>query len=98
MKADPEKLKYADKDGISHYYKQGDRLDSRHLYGPSTRNVKIESWWCQLRGGATDRWITFFNELAGYAIFRDNNLADQIAMYAIYVPIIRDEIGQFVRL
>jgi hypothetical protein len=97
-KAGPKKLKYTDENGISHYYEQGDRLDSCHLYGPSTRNVKIESWWRQLRGGATDRWITFFNELAGYAIFRDNNLADQIAMYAIYGPIIRDELGRFVRL
>jgi hypothetical protein len=47
-KAGPKKLKYTDEDGISHYYEQGDRLDSCHLYGPSTRNVKIESWWRQL--------------------------------------------------
>ena len=97
-KAGPKKLKYTDSDGTSHFYAQGDRLDSCHLYGPSTRNVRIESWWRQLRRGATDRWITFFNELAGYAIFKENVVADQIAMYAIYGPIICDELATFVSL
>ncbi|KAF5137870.1 hypothetical protein E5D57_001649 [Metarhizium anisopliae] len=79
-KAGSKKLKYTDEDGISHHYEQGDWLDSCHPYGPSRRNAKIEPWWRQLRGGATDRWIAFFNGLASHAIFRDNDLADQIAM------------------
>ncbi|CAG9938550.1 unnamed protein product [Clonostachys rosea f. rosea IK726] len=94
----PRKLKFIDNDGVEHYYSQGDRLSSCHMYGPSKRNIRIESWWRQLRQGATDRWIVFFNELAGYAIFRENNKADQIALYAIYGPLIQDELAQFVTL
>jgi hypothetical protein len=54
-KIGPKKIQYTDEDGIVHFYAQGDRLDSCHLYGPSTRNIRIESWWRQLRRGITDR-------------------------------------------
>ncbi len=94
----PKRIKYTDEAGNYEYYEQGDRIDSCHLYGPSTRNVRIESWWRRLRQGATERWIAFFNELAGYAMFRDGNVADQIAIYAIYGPVIRDELAKFVEL
>lgn len=87
-KAGPKKVKYIDDDGIVHYYAQGDRLSSYYLYGPSTSNVRIKSWWRQLRRGATKRWIFFFNELLGYGLFRENTTADQIAIYAIYGSII----------
>uniref|UniRef100_A0A8H7N332 Integrase core domain-containing protein n=1 Tax=Bionectria ochroleuca TaxID=29856 RepID=A0A8H7N332_BIOOC len=97
-KLGPKKLKFIDIDGIEHFYTQGDRLSSCHLYGPSTRNIRIESWWRQLRHGVTDRWIAFFNELAGYAVFREESQADQIAIYAIYGGIIRDELARFVSL
>lgn len=97
-KAGPKKVKYTDEAGNIHYYEQGDRLDSCHLYGPSTSNVRIESWWRQHRRGVTDRWISFFNELMGYSLFRENNIADQITIYAIYGSIIRDELAKFVQL
>ena len=42
-KEGPKKVKYTDEDGNIHYYAQGDRLDSYYLYGPSIRNVRIES-------------------------------------------------------
>jgi hypothetical protein len=97
-KAGPKRVKYTDEDGNIHCYAQGDRLDSCHLYGSSTRNVRIESWWRQLRRGVTDRWITYFNELIGYGLFREDSLIDQVAFYAIYGQIIRDELADFVNL
>jgi hypothetical protein len=60
--------------------------------------VRIESWWRQLRRGVTDRWITFFIELIGYGLFREDSLVDQVAVYAIYDQIIRDELADFVNL
>lgn len=53
----PAEITYEDRNGITHRYCQGDRITSCHMYGPSTRNVRIESWWRSLRGGASDRWI-----------------------------------------
>jgi hypothetical protein len=53
----PAEITYEDADGVTHRYRQGDRIQSCHMYGPSTRNVRIESWWRSLRGGASDRWI-----------------------------------------
>lgn len=97
-KAGPQRLRLVDNNGIDQFYQQGDRLESCHLYGPSTGNIRIESWWLQLRLGATSRWITFFNELTSFAILREGNVDDQIAIYAIFGPMIRDELAQFVRL
>lgn len=93
-----KKLKYTDEDGNSQYYAQGDRLSSCHVYNPSPRNLRIESWWQQRRQGVIERWTTFFDELVGYAIYRESTTADQIAAYAIYGPILRDELACFVDL
>ncbi|KAM4063282.1 hypothetical protein HRG_013846 [Hirsutella rhossiliensis] len=56
--------------------------------------------WCLdgLRAGASDRWISFFNELASSAVFVESRLSDQIALYAIYTPMIKDEFATFVDL
>ncbi|KAM4062484.1 hypothetical protein HRG_013658 [Hirsutella rhossiliensis] len=51
-----------------------------------------------LRVGASERWISFFNELAHSALFIESMLSDQIALYAIYTPMIRDEFATFVDL
>lgn len=53
----PAEISYEDEAGNQHRYRQGERIQSCHMYGPSTRNIRIESWWSQLRKGATDRWI-----------------------------------------
>lgn len=94
----PAEITYEDADGVTHRYRQGDRIQSCHMYGPSTRNVRIESWWRSLRGGASDRWISFFAELASTAYFIEGDVVDQIALYAIYAPQIQDEFADFVDL
>lgn len=55
--ANPATITYQDEEGRIHTYDQGNLLRSYHMYGPSTRNVRIESWWKQLRQGSSDRWI-----------------------------------------
>lgn len=55
--AGPADITYEDENNITHHYRQGNRIQSCHMYGPSTKNVRVESWWRQLRFSATDRWI-----------------------------------------
>jgi hypothetical protein len=54
-KARPASITYEDQDGIQHHYHQGDRITSCHIYSLNTRNVRIKSWWRQLRQGASNR-------------------------------------------
>lgn len=55
--ADGTEFTYENEDNTLSTYHQDNRIQSRHMYGPSTRNTRIESWWHQLRNGVTDRWI-----------------------------------------
>ncbi|KAG6171952.1 hypothetical protein E4U51_008021 [Claviceps purpurea] len=89
---------YEDTNGNQQTCTQGSRIDSCHLYGESTRNIRIESWWRQLRKGCTDFWISYFARLCGQNLFRSENYVDQIALYAVYGPMIQGEIGDFVDL
>ncbi len=50
-------ISYEDEEGNTHIHRQGNRLSSVHLWGPSTKNIKIESWFRPFREGAIDRWI-----------------------------------------
>ncbi|KAL4972933.1 hypothetical protein BDW66DRAFT_169115 [Aspergillus desertorum] len=52
-----------------------------YLYGTSTTNQRIEAWWLQLTHGMVCRY----------------RLSDRIALYAIYIPLLRVQIPPFVR-
>lgn len=107
-------VSFEDEAGQIQTHRQGNLIESCHMYGPSTRNIKIECWWRLLRQGASDRWIvsysrtkiesllifseTFSHELIDNGLFSPDNLADQIAVYAIYGPMIRNEFADFVQL
>ncbi|KAL4732819.1 hypothetical protein BDV11DRAFT_210668 [Aspergillus similis] len=54
-----------------------------YLYGTSTANQKIEAWWLQLTRGVIVRYRTYFQGL--------------VALYAIYMPILRVQVTSFVR-
>ncbi len=75
---------------------QGDRLDSCHLFGTSTANVRIESWWRILTNGASERWISYFGFLVSIGLLVSDNPVHLIALYAIYGPILRHEFSAFV--
>ncbi|OTB10518.1 hypothetical protein K445DRAFT_317135 [Daldinia sp. EC12] len=95
---DQSVITYKDEQGVVHQHRQGTRLSSVHLMGPSTRNIKIESWWRLFRSGSTDRWIAFKSELINNGLFIPNDKCDQIAVYAIYGPILRKEFAEFVQI
>lgn len=80
-------------EGVAH--DQGDLLTSCHIYGPSTANQRIESWWSIFMRCCTKRWIEFATFLIDTALFIPGDLADQIAVYAIYGGMIRAEVADF---
>ena len=71
-------------------------FDNCYWYGTSTANQRIESWWGQMTKSLTGKWIRFFRSLRQSGLFSKDKLADQVALLAIYFPIIRTEVTHFV--
>ena len=67
-----------------------------YIYGTSTANQRIESWWAQLTKISLGKWINFFRTLRDSNHFSHDMLADRIAILAVYLPTIRTEVTQFV--
>ena len=65
------------------------------MYGKSTANQRIESWWGQLYEKVIGRWLRFFDRMRGDNSYIKDDLADKIALLAIYMPIIRKEVFEF---
>ncbi|KAL4864173.1 hypothetical protein BDV12DRAFT_205896 [Aspergillus spectabilis] len=74
------------------------RISECYLYGTSTANQRIEAWWLQLTRGLLYRWRNYFQSLQDEGLYSADTLHDQIALYAIYMPVLRIEITSFVRL
>ncbi|KAL4965070.1 uncharacterized protein BDV14DRAFT_189871 [Aspergillus stella-maris] len=68
-----------------------------YLHGTSTANQRIEAWWLQLTRGVIFRYRAYFHGLVEDGKFSKDILSDQIALYAIYMPILRVQITSFVR-
>ncbi|XP_057311869.1 uncharacterized protein LOC130649584 [Hydractinia symbiolongicarpus] len=53
--------------GIQRFFRRDGEDDSSgeksFRYGPSTRNQRIESWWCQFRKNRCNYWINYFKDL-----------------------------------
>ncbi|KAI1097343.1 hypothetical protein F4804DRAFT_327903 [Jackrogersella minutella] len=75
-------------------HRQGHRINDSHCWG-SGKAQKIEQLWRQLRGGATDRWIKYFEWLDHVYYFNKDEPADQAALYAIYIPLIQRDVAEF---
>ncbi|KAL4732831.1 hypothetical protein BDV11DRAFT_210663 [Aspergillus similis] len=73
------------------------QLSDCSVYGTSAANQRVEAWWVQLSRGLLSRWRNFFQALQDEGAFSKDNLADQIALYAVYMPILQLEINSFVR-
>ncbi|KAI9375566.1 hypothetical protein BJX61DRAFT_531516 [Aspergillus egyptiacus] len=73
------------------------QLNSCWISGRSTENQRIEAWWEQLSKGALYKWRSYFMSLSEDGLFSKASLADQIALYAIYTPILRTEVCHFVQ-
>ncbi|KAJ3453791.1 hypothetical protein MRS44_018423 [Fusarium solani] len=69
---DQTELRYTTEDNDQRVHRQGARLISCHIWGPSTSNQRIESWWEKLLKGIT--------------------------VYALYGPMIRQEVADFTEM
>jgi hypothetical protein len=77
-------------------FQQGKRLKDSYKAGPSTKNVKIEKWWESMLHISSRQWVDYFGELARDGDFDGDMLEDQIAIYAVYEDILRQELLDFV--
>ncbi|KAH8654704.1 hypothetical protein BGZ61DRAFT_194016 [Ilyonectria robusta] len=77
-------------------FQQGKRLKDSYKAAPSTKNVKIESWWERMLHVSSRQWVDYFGELARDGDFDGDMLEDQIAIYAVFEDILRQELFDFV--
>ncbi|KAN0076641.1 hypothetical protein V8E54_006783 [Elaphomyces granulatus] len=68
-----------------------------YWFGTSVANQRIESWWGQLSKSVLYQWRDYFQELRNDELFAKDNLWDRIAVLAIYIPILREEIHRYAR-
>ena len=55
------------------------RFHDAYLYGTSTHNIRIESWWRQLTDRETGEWVLFFGQRKNDGLY-DGRLPDKIAL------------------
>ena len=77
-------------------FQQGKRLKDSYKAAQSTKNVKIEKWWESMLHISSRQWVDYFGELARDGDFDGDILEDQIALYAVYEDILRQELFDFV--
>jgi hypothetical protein len=67
-----------------------------YIYGPSTRNIRIEGLWRQQRFTTTGPWISYFRKLSLIGQFEQHCVADKVVLLFVFMPIIRSELQAFV--
>jgi hypothetical protein len=69
-----------------------------YVYGPSTKNQRIEAWWNTLADGLTEGWKQFFIKLDKADLFDKECVYDIIALRYIYMDKLREQVSNFVNL
>ena len=69
-----------------------------YIFGPSTKNQRIEAWWNTLADGLTQTWKKFFEAFVHAGIFDSEVHYDVIALRFIYFKKIREDIENMVEL
>ncbi|KAK2923019.1 hypothetical protein FoTM2_017261 [Fusarium oxysporum f. sp. vasinfectum] len=77
-------------------FQQGKRLKGSYKAAPSTKNVKIEGWWERMLHVCSRQWVDYFGELARDGDFDGSMLEDQVAIYAVFEGVLRQELFDFV--
>ncbi|CAH0551685.1 unnamed protein product [Brassicogethes aeneus] len=65
------------------------------LYGRSTANQRIESWWCILRKQNVQYWINLFQTLKEEGLF-NGTFVDKSLIQFCFMTLIQDELDQVV--
>ncbi|KAF1936682.1 hypothetical protein EJ02DRAFT_479412 [Clathrospora elynae] len=80
---------------LSSSHREGITWDDCYMYGTSTANQRIESWWQQLSRGLLFQWRLYFRDLQTTNQFSRDRIPDMVAMIAIYIPVLRRKIKSF---
>ncbi|KAI2473359.1 hypothetical protein F4781DRAFT_442029 [Annulohypoxylon bovei var. microspora] len=82
----------------SHLNKDGSLVEFGDCfwYGRSMDNTRIERWWGQLLMSCTGRWKSLFERMEHHRFWIKHDFASEIALLAVYMPIIRKEVAIFV--
>ncbi|KAJ5143195.1 uncharacterized protein N7515_001982 [Penicillium bovifimosum] len=65
--------------------------------GRAADTHRIESWWAQLAKSVVTLWHNYFRQLNSEGLFTSANIPEQVALYAIYMPILRSHIQSYVQ-
>ncbi|KAL9614761.1 MAG: hypothetical protein Q9167_000752 [Letrouitia subvulpina] len=79
-------------------YEPGLEFQDCYLYGTNTANQRIEAWWGQMTHSQLFKWRDYFTLLRQEGAFSEHQVQDQIALYAVYLPIICTEVQEFIQL
>jgi hypothetical protein len=66
------------------------------IWGSSPRNVRIERIWLQVRQEVTTRWGDLFTLIEKRSLYRSWCAADCVVMQFVFMPLVREELNQFV--
>ncbi len=67
--------------------------EASFLYGKSTANQRIESWWSILRRQGADFWIAFFKDMQYVGLFQSHNPIHTQALRLCFMPLIRKDLN-----
>ena len=67
-----------------------------YMYGTSTANIRIESFWNGMIRRQTGPWLQYFHYLQAHGFYSSDLIADQVILLFIFIPILRHEIHTFV--
>ncbi|PWY70881.1 hypothetical protein BO94DRAFT_560538 [Aspergillus sclerotioniger CBS 115572] len=77
-------------------YEPGIEATECYIFGSSTANQRIEAWWAQLSKSLLFRYHNYFKVLIEVGDFSKDMIPDQIALYAVYMPILRTQVSSYV--
>ena len=71
-------------------------FEACYCYGTSTSNQRIESWWAQWTRTKGHAWGDYFRQLQIEGLWSRDCIEDRIALLAVFMPIIKADIKEFV--
>ena len=66
-----------------------------HIYGPSTSNQRIESWWSQLKKSWSTWWINFFKDLIDQGHLNTGNILESECLWFSFSNLLQKELDEF---
>lgn len=67
------------------------------MYGKSTSNQRIESWWAFLRNSCTDWWMKYFRDLRDEGLYNANDKIQVECLKFCFMGIIRYDLQRLAR-